>query len=111
MPGIKEGEPIDSRVMMAVLFDPTTGHIAHYHRVHIFDSERQISQAHVEERARTLAARFGWDLTKLETLAVDAGKFKQGSRFKVHAGSRSLVEVPKTELQPKNLLRLRSAPR
>src|SRR5712691_8826766 len=97
MPGVKNGEPIESRVMMAVLFDPKTGHIAHSHRVHIFDAQRQISQAHVEERARKLAAHCGWDLTKLETLAVDPEKFGKGSRFRVEVKSRSLLEIPKPE--------------
>jgi hypothetical protein len=83
MPGMRDGKPIESRLLMAVLFDPKTGHIAHYHRVHIMDPERKITQAQVEERARSLAARHGWDVSKLETLSIDPAKFRRGIRIKV----------------------------
>ena len=104
MPGMKNGKPVESRVMMAVLFRPETGHIVHYHRVNIFDPQRQISQAHVEERARQLAAQCGWDVANLETLSVDPERFGKGSRFKVDVKSRSLREVPKSERRTKNSL-------
>ena len=105
MPGMRDGKPIESRVLMAVLFDPKTGHIAHYHRVHIFDPERKITQQQVEERARSLAARHGWDVTKLETLSIDPARFRRGVRLKVDAKSRSLIEVPPAELKTKSPLR------
>jgi hypothetical protein len=50
-------------------------------------------QAQVEERARSLASRHGWDVAKLETLSVDASKFKRSARYKVDVKSRSLVEI------------------
>ena len=109
MPGMKDGKPIEERILMAVLFDPKTGHIAHYHRVHLFDRERQISQAHVEQRARALATRHGWDVAKLEALSVDASKFKRGARYKVDVKSRSLIEMPEPKMNAlKSRLRLKS---
>jgi hypothetical protein len=105
MPGMRDGKPIDSRVLMAVVFDPKSGHIAHYHRVHIFDPERKISQKQVEERARALAERHGWDVTKLETMSIDPAKFRRGVRLKVDAKSRSLIELPPIELKVRNPLR------
>ena len=41
MPEMKDGKPIAGKVLMAVLFDPETSHIAHYHRVHILDPTRK----------------------------------------------------------------------
>ena len=93
MPGMKDGQPIKETVLMAVVYDPKSGHIAHYHRVHIFDAVRQISQSQVEERARSLASRHGWDIEKLETLSVDPSKLKRGARYRVDVKSRSLVEI------------------
>ncbi|HKS73648.1 MAG TPA: hypothetical protein VJQ82_10665 [Terriglobales bacterium] len=106
---MRDGKPIESRVLMAVVFDPKTGHIAHYHRVHIFDPQRKITQTEVEERARSLAARHGWDVTKLETMSIDPARFRRGVRLKVNAKSRSLVELPPVELKMKNPLRKRSS--
>jgi hypothetical protein len=109
MPGMKDGKPIEERILMAVLFDPKTGHIAHYHRVHLFDNARQISQAHVEQRARALATRHGWDVAKLETLSVDPSKFRRGARYNVDVKSRSLVEIAEPKMKArKNPLRLKS---
>jgi hypothetical protein len=108
MPGMRDGKPIESRVLMAVLFDPKTGHIAHYHRVHVIDPERRISQAQVEDRARSLATRHGWDVAKLETLSIDPAKFKKGVRLRVDVKSRELVELPPHELKMKSRLRLKS---
>jgi len=105
MPGMRDGKPIEPRLLMAVLFDPKTGHIAHYHRVHILDPDRKITQAEVEERARSLAARHGWDVTQLETLSIDPAKFRRGIRVKVDVRSRSLVELPPVELKHKSPLR------
>ena len=102
MPGMKDGKPIKEKILMAVLFDPTTGHIAHYHRVHLFDMERHISQADVEQRARKLATRHGWDIGKLETLSVDASKFKKGVKYKIDVKSRSLLEVEEPRRRPRN---------
>lgn len=105
MPGMRDGKPIEARVLMAVVFDPRSGHIAHYHRVHIFDPERKITQAQVDERARLLAARHGWDVTKLETLSVDPARFRRGVRLKVDVKSRSLIELPPVELNHTSPLR------
>lgn len=107
MPGIRDGKPIEARVLMAVVFDPKTGHIAHYHRVHILDPNRHITQQQVEERTRSLAARHGWDVTKLETMSIDPGRFRRGVRLKVDAKSRSLIELPPVELKMKSPLRTR----
>ena len=107
MPGMKDGKPIEERVLMAVLFDPKTGHIAHYHRVHIFDPQKKITQQQVEERARSLAARHGWDVEKLETLSIDPAKFRRGVRLKVDTNLRSLVELPPVEVKVKSSLRNR----
>lgn len=109
MPGFKDGLPIEQRAHMAVLFDPETGRIVHSHRVLLFDQERQISQADVEQRARTLATRHGWDVEKLETLSVDPSKLKQRARYKVDVKSRSLVEMAEPKLKPpESHLRLKS---
>ena len=107
MPGMKDGKPIEERILMSVLFDPKTGHIAHYHRVHLFDTQRQIRQVHVDQRARTLASRNGWDVAKLETLSVDMSTFKQGARYRVDVKSRSLAEIPEPHMTaPNSPLRL-----
>lgn len=109
MPGFKDGLQIEQRVLMAVLFDPETGHIAHSHRVLLFDRERQISQAYVEERARTLATQHGWDIEKLETLSVDPSKLNERARYKVDVRSRSLIEMAEPKLKPpESHLRLKS---
>jgi bifunctional ADP-heptose synthase (sugar kinase/adenylyltransferase) len=109
VPGMKDGKPIGERVLMAVLFDPKSGHIAHYHRVHLFDPNRQISQTHVEQRARELAIRHGWDIAKLETISVDASKLKPGAKYIVDVKSRSMVETEeRMAKRPASPLRLQS---
>jgi hypothetical protein len=102
---MRDGKPIADKVLMAVLFDPKTGHIAHYHRVHILHPTRKITQAQVEERARSLALRHGWNVAKLETLSSDPAGFKRGVRLKVEVKSRSLVELPRLEWEFKRPLR------
>ena len=109
MPGFKDGLQIEPRVLMAVLFDPETGRIVHSHRVFLFDKKRQISQADVEQRARTLATRNGWDVEKLEMLSVDSSKLKERAKHKVDVKSRSLVEMERPKLKPpESHLRLKS---
>jgi hypothetical protein len=94
MPGIVNGKPVVPKIFMAVLYDPGTGQIAHYHRVLQFDPKQKVSKARVEERAKELATRHGWDISKLKILHVDHSKLKQGGRYKVDHKSRALVELP-----------------
>ena len=94
MPGIIDGKPVEPRILMAVLYDPSTGRIAHYHRVVLLDPRQKRSKAHVEERAREMATRHGWDVSKLKTLHVDHSKLKQGARYRVDPKMRALVELP-----------------
>ena len=94
MPGMREGKPIEPKIWMAVLYQPRTGQIAHCHRVLQFDPQAKIDTSHVEARAREMAARHGWDVSKLEALHVDFSQLKRGSRYKVHPKTRTLVELP-----------------
>jgi hypothetical protein len=95
MQGMRHGKPTVGRVLMAGLFDPATGEIAHIHRVVAFDSNRQASQEYVEQRARYLAALFRGDVTKLDALVIDHTKLKRGFGYKVDLKSNSLVEIPR----------------
>jgi hypothetical protein len=106
MAGVINGKRVEARIFMAVLYDPSTGHIAHYHRVMQFDPKQRVSKAHVEERARELAMRHGWDVSKLKTLHVDHTKLKKGARYRVDHKSRTLVQLPpqpmpQSRLRPK----------
>lgn len=94
MHGIMNGKPVVARISMAVLYDPASGHIAHYHRVVQFDPKAKTSKAHVEERAKEMATRHGWDIAKLKTLHVDHSTVKRGARYAVDPKSRKLVELP-----------------
>ena len=47
MPGMINGKPVEPKIFMAVLYDPNTGHIAHYHRVLQFDPTAKVSKAYV----------------------------------------------------------------
>ena len=93
MPGMVNGKSIEPTIFMAVLYDPGTGQIAHFHRVVLFDPKQKISKAHVEERAKNMATRHGWDVTKLKTLHVDHSKLQKGARYAVDIKSRKLVEL------------------
>ena len=109
MPGIVNGKPAEPKVFMAVLYDPGTGHIAHSHRVLQFDPKAKVSKAHVEERARELATRHGWDVSKLKTLHVDHSKLKKGARYRVDPKSRVMVELPPQPMpQSQSPLRLKA---
>ena len=88
------GKPVNPRIFMAVLYDPSTGHIAHYHRVLQFDPKQKVGKTHVEERAKEMATRHGWDVSKLKMLHVDHAKLKKGSRYMVDPKKRALVEMP-----------------
>jgi hypothetical protein len=94
MPGMRNGKQIEARTFMAVLYDPSTGRIVHHHRVIQLDPKKKVSKAHVEERARELATRHGWDVSKLKALHVDHSKLKKGARYRVDHKSRALVELP-----------------
>ena len=93
MPGMVNGKPIEPTIFMAVLYDPGTGQIAHFHRVELFDKKQKISKAHVEGRAKEMATRQGWDVTKLKTLHVDHSKLQRGARYGVDIKSRKLIQL------------------
>src|SRR5664279_613943 len=93
MPGMINGKPIEPTIFMAVLYDPGTGQIAHFHRVVLFDRKQKISKAHVEERAKEMATRQGWDVTKLKTLHVDHSRLQKGACYGVDIKSRRLVQL------------------
>src|SRR5215471_17694677 len=93
MPGMIKGRAVSPKIFMAVLYDPSTGKIAHYHRVLQFDSQEKISKLHVEERAKELATRHGWDVSKLKTLHVDHSKVRKGGRYQVELKTMQLKEL------------------
>jgi hypothetical protein len=108
MPGVINGTSIEPTIFMAVLYDPGTGQIAHFHRVVLFDLKQKISKAHLEERAKEMATRQGWDVTKLKTLHVDHSKLQKGARYGVDIKSRRLVELAKPPVpESSSPLRLR----
>jgi hypothetical protein len=91
---MRDGKPIQPTIFMAVLYDRGTGQIAHFHRVLLFDPKQKISKAHVEERAKEMATRQGWDVSKLKTLHVDHSQLQKGRRYQVDPKLRKLVELP-----------------
>jgi hypothetical protein len=108
MPGIVNGKPVEPKIFMAVLYDPSTGRIAHYHRVLQFDPKEKINKAHVEERAKEMATRHGWDVSQLKTLHVDHSTLKKGARYQVDLKARKVVEMPMQPLpQTASPLRLK----
>lgn len=78
MHAIVNGKAVQPRIFMAVLYDAATGDIAHSHRVLQFDSTQKVTKAHVEERAREMATRHGWDVSKLKLLPVDHFEAAEG---------------------------------
>ena len=100
MPGMKDGKRVKTRTFVAVLYDPGTGRIAHYHQVVQFDLKRKVSKAHVEERAKEMATLHGWDVSKLKTLHVDHSKLKKGTRYKVDPKLRKLVALTPQPVPP-----------
>lgn len=83
MPGIVNGKPVAPKIFIVVLYDPSTGRIAHYHRVLQFDPQEKINKAHVEERVKEMATRHGWDVSKLKALHVDHSTLTKGARYQV----------------------------
>src|SRR5262252_8483920 len=98
MHAIVNGKAVQPRIFMAVLYDPTTGKIAHSHRVLQFDVKQKVTKAHVEERAREMAARHGWDVSKLKTLHVEHSTLQKGMRYKVDPKTRKAVGVAMPKL-------------
>ena len=100
MPGMMNGMPVEPKIFMAVLYDPSTGHIAHYHRVLQFEPKAKTTKAHVEERAKEMATRHGWDVSKLKLQHVDHSTVKQGMRYRVDPKSRKLIELAPQRMPP-----------
>ena len=94
MQGIRDGKPVEGRVFMVSLFDPSTGEIVHVHRVVAFDSDPRVNQAYAEQRAWSLASPFHGDVTKLRALTIDHSKVRRGFKYKVDPKTLSLVEIP-----------------
>jgi hypothetical protein len=82
---------------MAVLYDPGTGDIAHYHQVLQFDPKAKISKAHVEEPAKEMATRHGWDVSKLKTLHVDHSKLKKGASLAKGCCKTPILQIRSVE--------------
>jgi hypothetical protein len=109
MHGIRNGKPIRGQAFGIALYDPATGRIVHVHRVIAFDTKREITPEHVEQRARHLAAQAGRDVAKLKALAIDPAILQKGRPHKVDLKTSSLVEIPMRALRARSQKRKKTA--
>jgi hypothetical protein len=78
---------------VVLIYDPDSGRILHEHHFVTSDGGEHPDERAREELALAEAARAGHDVAKLAALHPDRRDLREGVRYAVDGGSRSLVEV------------------
>jgi hypothetical protein len=107
---IESGKMLEPESMRTCfLYDPSNGRIIHQHEVINFPGAREVDDKELESTTLRLAAKFGHDTSKVQTLLL-SGSFSGDKLYKIDTKSRALVEItrpsqprPKTRPSKKNM--------
>lgn len=95
MHNIRRSVMTPESIDVCVLYNPSSGVIAHIHKVATFAGARISSKEDIEARCFKVAEQLGHATRDLRALHVPRGEFKSSISYKVDVEAHKLVEQPR----------------